>query len=412
MSDREKTYRLRKIRFLYRGTEQEGTLINEKSGMVTIKLNSGYNIVADRKSINIKEESVLEQRSTGASENTLIGNGPGRVTIVTTGGTISSRVDYTTGAVTPSNDISFLKTTVKDLERRFTVELESRENILSENMTPEKWNNIAKWVKEGLGKSHGVIVSHGTDTLSYTASALSFMLEKQSGPVIFVGSQRSPDRPSSDAFANIEAAMHFASAEIGDVGISMHAGSSDSRVSLIRATRSRKMHSSRRDAFKPIGEQPMAYYSDGSVVINRLSRRPEDETVISNKLDGSVGLIYFHPSLSSEDFASYAESKKAVVIMGTGLGHVADRLIEPIREMTRDGRKVIMTTQCISGTTDLNVYSTGRNLLDAGVIEIGNIVPEVAYVKAMYVLGNFEEEEFEKVMKTNLRGEILSREEL
>lgn len=413
MSANAKGPELKRIRFVYKGTEQEGVLINEYRGRVTVKLNSGYNIVIDKDNLDIIGESRVRPRTQEpSSSEAVIGNGPSKVTIVATGGTISSRVDYSTGAVTPSNDIGFLKSTVSDLERRFTVDLESRDNILSENMTPEKWIKIARWVKDGLGKSHGVIVSHGTDTLSYTASAISFMLEKQSGPVIFVGSQRSPDRPSSDAFTNIEAAIHFASAEIGEVGISMHSSESDNRISLVRATRSRKMHTSRRDAFKPIGEKPLAFYTDGSVVIDRINRRPDDETVINDRLDPSVGLMYFHPTLSEEELYSYCDNKKAVVLMGTGLGHVADRLIPAISEITRSGTRLIMTSQCIQGSTNLNVYSTGRKLLDAGVLTIGNVVPEVAYVKAMYVMANFDDTVFEETMKKNLRGEVLEREAL
>ncbi|HKJ96300.1 MAG TPA: asparaginase domain-containing protein, partial [Thermoplasmataceae archaeon] len=142
MSDNRESLKLRKIRFVYKGAEQEGTLIHENSGLLTIKLKSGYNIVAEKGAVEIKEESLEEAPQARSSKDTFIGSGPGKVTIVATGGTISSRVDYSTGAVTPSNDISFLKSTVTDLERRFTVELESRDNILSENMTPEKWVNI------------------------------------------------------------------------------------------------------------------------------------------------------------------------------------------------------------------------------------------------------------------------------
>lgn len=413
MSENSVRPKLRKVRFVYKETEQEGLIINEKDGLYTIKLNSGYNIVVSKKDLKIKSETEeVQKHSEEGSVEAIIGGGPTKVTIVATGGTISSRVDYSTGAVTPSNDIGFLRSTVSDLERRFTVDLESRDNILSENMTPEKWIHIVRWVKEGLKKSHGVIVSHGTDTMSYTASAISFMLEKQTGPVIFVGSQRSPDRPSSDAFTNIEAAIHFAAAEMGDVGISMHSSESDNRISLHRATRSRKMHTSRRDAFKSVGEKPMAFYSDGSVIIDRISRRPDDETVIRDKLDPSVGMLYFHPTMSAEDFYRQAEGKKAVILMGTGLGHVADRLIEPISQVTGNGTNVIMTSQCIQGSTNLNVYSTGRKLLDSGVIDIGNILPEVAYVKAMYVLANYPATKFEETMKKNLRGEILVREGL
>lgn len=406
------SFRPKKIKFTMKGSEYHGTLINETSADYTIKLKSGYDIVASKKSVSIKEESAGEARESQEGGEAIIGSGPGKVTIISTGGTISSRVDYATGAVTPSNDISFLSSTVKDLEKRFTVELDSRENILSENMTPEIWQKIGKWVSEGLEKSHGVIVSHGTDTMSYTSSAISFMLEKQTGPVIFVGSQRSPDRPSSDAFGNVEAAIHFAAAEIGEVGISMHQGTSDERISFIRATRSRKMHTSRRDAFKPIGEKPLAFYSDGSVIIDSIGKRPDETVELKSRLDPEVGLFYFHPATAPEDLLQYAERNKAVVIMGTGLGHVADRLIEPIRELTESGKKMLATSQCFQGSTNLNVYSTGRKMLDAGAIDMGNILPEVAYVKAMHVLANYSMEDFTTIMKKNLRGELLTREAL
>lgn len=405
-------FRPRKIKFNYKGSDFDGTLLSESDGVLTIKLKSGYDIVAQKGSVRILEESQEEMVPHHQGGEAIIGSGPGKVTIIATGGTISSRVDYSTGAVTPSNDISFLSSTVADLEKRFTVDLESRENILSENMTPEKWMKIGKWVADALKKSHGVIVSHGTDTLSYTASAIAFMLEKQTGPVIFVGSQRSPDRPSSDAFSNIEAAVHFAAAEIGEVGISMHEGTSDDIVSFIRATRSRKMHSSRRDAFKPIGEKHLAFYSNGSVVIEHIQKRPDEEVILREKMDPAVGLFYFNPTTNPDDLVEFAEKRKAVVLMGTGLGHIADRLIDPVRELSDSGKKIVITTQCIYGSTNLNVYSTGRKMLDAGIIEIGNILPEVAYVKSMHVLGNYKEEDFARLMKTNLRGEILAREGL
>ncbi len=406
------SFRPRKIKFRYKGSDYQGTLINESEGYVTIKLRSGYDIVASSSEVNITEEMSGPARDVQEGGEAIIGSGPGKVTIIATGGTISSRVDYSTGAVTPSNDISFLSSTVADLEKRFTVDLESRDNILSENMTPERWTKIGKWVADALHKSHGVIVSHGTDTMSYTASAISFMLEQQTGPVIFVGSQRSPDRPSSDAFGNIEGAIHFASAEIGEVGISMHQGTSDDRISFIRATRSRKMHTSRRDAFKAIGEKPMAFYSDGSVVIDRIGRRPAEEVELRQKLDPSVGLFYFHPTVSGEDLLHYSEGKKAVILMGTGLGHVADRLIEPIKQMTGEGKKIVITSQCLQGSTNLNVYSTGRKMLAAGCIQAGNMLPEVAYVKAMHVLANYRKDEFDSVMAKNLRGEVIEREAL
>ena len=284
------------------------------------------------------------------------------------------------------------------------------DNVLSENMTPEKWVNIAGKIKESLDRGHGVVVSHGTDTMSYTASAMSFMFESQSAPVIFVGSQRSPDRPSSDAYPNIEGAINFAGSDFGEVGIAMHNSMSDDQIGLHRAVRSRKMHTTRRDAFESIGTREIGRYRKGKIKMTEEYRKAAGSTILRGSLDPSVALVYFHPALSAADLEAISGNKKAVVLMGTGLGHVADRLGNAIEKMVEDGRKVLMTSQCLYGSVNLNVYSTGRSLLKRGVIPLGSMLPEVAYVKAMYVLGNYDIGDFEKIMLTNLRGELISRE--
>lgn len=411
MSDQFDISQGAQLEFEYKGEELRGIFIHEDKGVLTIKLESGYNISAKKKDVKIKsvKQAKIQEAGVPIWEERETGTGKTRIAMLATGGTIASRVDYTTGAVKPAEDISFVTRNTPDLGDKFRIRFEVIERILSENITPDHWILFARRIKEKLSKDQGVIVSHGTDTMSYTSSAVSFMLESQTGPVVFVGSQRSPDRPSSDAFTNIEAAVRFASTDIGETGLAMHSSLSDDRFSLHRAVRSRKMHTTRRDAFKSVGSFEIASYEKGSVKFHSEYRKVSEENVLLDKLDQAVGLIYFHPSLSEGDFEKYSEDKKAVVIMGTGMGHVADRIIHSTSKMIKDGKKVLMTSQCLNGEVNLNVYSTGRELLNAGVVPLENMLPEVAYIKAMFVLANYPEDEFEKVMLTNLRGEILER---
>jgi len=168
------------------------------------------------------------------------------------------------------------------------------------------------------GKSHGgtaknlggVVITHGTDTMAYTSAALAFMFRKQTGPIILTGSQRSSDRPSSDSFLNLEASVAFASTNHGDVGIAMHTNSSDNRVSLIRGTRVRKMHSTRRDAFRPMGELPMGTFDKGLVTLNDRIRPKDDETSLNTNLEKKVSLIYFYPGLENEQLEKLLDGKK------------------------------------------------------------------------------------------------------
>ena len=401
------------IKFSYSGTEYEGIFIHCDDDIVTVKLSNGYNLALQKDQINLVKiirtapengEAVPQQK---LAKDKIRNAGKKHVSLLATGGTIASKVDYKTGAVSPSEDIGFISDRVKDVE----VSSETIDNILSENITPEKWIYMAGKIRDSLNRSDGCIVFHGTDTMSYSASAISFMFSDQTGPIVFVGSQRSSDRPSSDAFMNAEGAIHMATTDFGEVGIAMHRNLSDESISMHRAVRSRKMHTSRRDAFRSIGESEVGTYSHGSVRLLPPYRKTGVKNEIKQKLDPSVSMIYFYPSLSVEDFEGMVSKKKAVIIMGTGLGHVSHSLIPSITQAMKEGTKILMTSQCLYGSVNLNVYSTGRDLIRAGIIPLRNMLPEVALVKAMYVLGNYAEEQFEELMKENLRGEIIEREQ-
>lgn len=398
------------IRFEYKGTEFHGVLISFSQDMYNVKLLSGYNLSVPSASFKLIEKTgKVETPPPIAPESPAPAEGRKKLALIGTGGTIASRVDYITGAVKPVMDAAFLRESVSNISK-YELDIRLLEAVLSENLVPEDWLRIARSARDSLSAGEGAVILHGTDTMSYTSAALAFMFQKLEGPVVFAGSQRSPDRPSSDAFMNLEAALEFTASAFGEVAISMHENSSDSIVSLHRAVRSRKMHTSRRDAFRTVGSVPIGSYSKGKVQLSDGISPRDDETVLMDRLEKRVSLVYFHPALTEEDFTRSAEGKRAVVVMGTGLGHTGTRLYPAIREVIGRGDHVLMTSQCLYGATNMNVYSTGRELQSLGVQPLSNMLPEVAMIKAMFVLANYEEEKFREIMGTNLRGEILERE--
>ena len=392
-----------KVDFSYKGADYTGTFISSSDDAITVKLGSGYNITLNRDSFKVIKEYPPESLEKDSRTEINQECGEDGICILTTGGTIGSSVDYKTGAVKPVKDISYLYNFVNNIDQ-FKLYHENIENMLSENVDAGKWLTFARKARDAMKKGNSVIIFHGTDTMQYSASALSFMFEEQTEPVIFTGSQRSSDRPSSDAFLNIEGSIHFASMEMGEVGISMHTGTSDDSVSLYRGTRTRKMHTSSRNAFISIGEPCMAKYSNGKVSQESYIKKPSENIVLKDRLDENVGLIYFYPGMRGEDFYNLSYNKKAVIIMGTGLGHVSSGILAVIKKLSKE-TAFFMASQCIYGNVNMNVYSTGRDLLDAGVIPLGNMLAETAMVKAMYILGNYPDD-LNKLMKTNMKREI------
>ncbi|MCL4314359.1 MAG: Glu-tRNA(Gln) amidotransferase subunit GatD, partial [Candidatus Thermoplasmatota archaeon] len=261
---------------------------------------------------------------------------------------------------------------------------------------------------EELDRGNHVVILHGTDTMTYTASALAFMLERQSRSVILTGSQRSSDRPSSDAFENISSSIMFTALNAGEVCISMHGSISDFSGRLMRGTRSRKMHTSRRDAIRPVDGRYLARIEDGVAIKEAEFRSTGEDSVLIPKMDSRAAILYFYPGMDPGIFETIAQKNDAIVIMGTGLGHVSESIISEVRKAHGSGVHIVMTSQCIAGNTNLNVYSTGRELKAAGAISAGDILPEVALTKAMFLLANHSDE-FEKLMQIPMRGEIEER---
>lgn len=278
-------------------------------------------------------------------------------------------------------------------------------------MRPSYWVELARAVYDEIKKgSDGIIITHGTDTMMYTAAALSFMIETPV-PIVLVGSQRSADRPSSDNAMNAICAAAVAASDIAEVCVVMHGSMSDDFCSIHRGTKVRKMHTSRRDAFQSINDRPLGrveYPSKEIKIHSSYVKRGEKELAIHDKLESKCALIKYVTGASSESLLFHCGSGyKGIVIEGTGLGHVSTEWVPLIKTATDAGIPVVMTSQCIRGRVCDRVYDTGRDILKAGAIEAEDMLSEVALVKLMWALGQTQDiEKVKGLMQTNIAGEI------
>lgn len=403
------------------GKSYKGVLMphHEFSGedIVILKVKSGYNIgirIDECAEIEVVSKPVERVKPESAEETK---EGLKTIVLIGTGGTIASYVDYRTGAVHPALSTSDMINAVPEIKEVANLKAKVLFSIFSENMTVPHWQKLAEAIAEELdGGADAVIVPHGTDTMGYTASAVSFMLGEVSKPVVFVGAQRSSDRPSSDASCNLMAAAKFC-VEGGRAGVFvvMHDGPGDDSFAVHCGTRVRKMHTSRRDAFKSINVPPVAHVDkDGKIVFNTPGRAVSDAKVEARSaMCTDVVLLQFYPGMDPALFHDVVMKSKGVVIAGSGLGHVNSNMVPLIKEATDAGIIVVVTSQCLNGRTNLNVYNTGRDMLAAGAITVWDMLPETAYTKLMWALANTSSVEAAKVvMQTPLAGEMSDRREL
>ncbi len=401
--------------------DHEGVLLPSSTPEhLVIKLESGYNVGVDRDTatVDILESGVYDieggGRGSAASSEVAFDEELPTIALISTGGTIASTVDYRTGAVTARFDAEDVLRAVPDLAGRANYRGRVVANILSENMTPDVWQELARAVHEEIEAGvDGVVVMHGTDTMQFTASALAFMLDTPV-PIVFTGSQRSADRPSSDNVMNAVCAVEAATADCAEVLVCMHATASDDRCALHRATRVRKNHTSRRDAFETVGGAPLGTvdYETETVsfrrgYVERVSTADRDSTLkLHPDLETDVSLIKFVPGADPNRLRHLAD-QAGVVVEGTGLGHVNTDWVDVVDDLTSDGTHVVMTSQCIEGRVCDRVYDTGRDLIDAGVVEAGDTLPGTATVKLMWALANAEA--VGEAMRHSLAGERTDR---
>jgi glutamyl-tRNA(Gln) amidotransferase subunit D len=400
----------------------EGVLLpSSDDEQLVVKLDGGYNVGVERDpaAVEVLESSVYDIEGDGPDEgesSTIeFDDDLPTISLISTGGTIASTVDYRTGAVTAQFDAEDVLRAVPDLAGRANYRGRVVANILSENMEPGIWQELAQAVHEEIeAGADGVVVMHGTDTMQYSASALAFMLDTPV-PVVFTGSQRSADRPSSDNVMNAVCAVEAAKGDCAEVLVCMHGSESDDACALHRGTRVRKNHTSRRDAFETVGAAPLgvvdydaAADEDPDAITFRRDYQERDAVAlgIEPALASDVELVKFTPGMDPA-FLDACEGKAGVVLEGTGLGHVHTDRIPRLEALVDDGTTVVMTSQCLEGRVCDRVYDTGRDLLAAGVVEGEDVLPGTAKVKLMWVLANRDDPA--AAMGESLAGEINDR---
>ena len=378
---------------------------------IVLKLKNGYNIGLELNKIKkveiiSKNQPKIETKSKSKKDSSLP-----KILLLSTGGTIASKIDYRTGGVTPALSAEDLNASVPELNEIVNVDTEVLFSEYSENLMPEHWKKIAERL-DGLVNSdyHGIIIAHGTDTMQYTAAFLSFALAGYPIPIALVGSQRSSDRPSSDAALNlIQAARFIVNCNTKGVFVVMHHNESDDLIACHLGTRVRKNHTSTRGAFETIGGDPAFLIID-----KKIENNLKDNFFKINdykpriKLDTHVALVKYYPGFDAGIIDNLLSSGyKALIFEGTGLGHIGKSMYDSVKKAREKKLFMGMTSQCIDGRVNMNVYESGRDLLEFGITPLSNLIPETALVKAMWALGNSENsDEMKNLMLENIASEF------
>jgi len=411
-----------RIRVLWKGKTIEGVVMPQtNSERIVLKLDSGYNVGLERKNVE-KIERIGKEKMSRPKEKKTEGK-KGEIRILGCGGTIASKIEYRTGAVYPLLSAEELKSAFPEIDEIATIDARNVFSVLSEDMNQEHWKVMAEEIKKEIEDgAKGVVVLHGTDTMAYSCSAMAFALQNLPVPVVFTGAQRSADRPSSDNRMNLLNAIFTAKQDVGEVVLVMHATSNDDFCFVHRGVKVRKMHTSRRDAFRSINIPPLAkvdYRTGKFEKIFEYKKRSAGGLRFDNRFSDEVAMVYFYPGMKPE-FLDPLFKYRGVVIIGTGLGHVSANpfnekmgrpVIGKIKELVDSDVVVAMASQCISGRINMNVYTTGRAVMESGVIgHLADWTPEAAFVKLCWVLGHERNaKKAKEEMMKNLVGEISER---
>ena len=378
---------------------------------IVLKLKSGYNIGIDLTEIKDIEKISSPKQVTGKKSVKENDSSLPKILLLSTGGTIASKVDYRTGAVTPALTASDLNDAVPEIANIANIDAEVLFSEYSENLQPEHWVETAKKIESVANSDYkGIIIAHGTDTMHYSSTFLSFALSGLKIPVVFVGSQRSSDRPSSDAALNLIAATRLiAETDAKGVYIVMHHNESDDTISCHLGTRVRKNHTSKRSAFETVGNDPAFLILNEKIIKNFTSEFFTEQSFNPRlEIDTKVALVKYHPGYEPKQIDALIDlGFKAIIFEGTGLGHVGNTMYDVVKKANQHGLFLGMTSQCIDGRVKMTVYESGRDLLEMGIIPLENMIPEVALVKTMWALGNSEDkDELKKLLLENIASEF------
>lgn len=406
-------------------TSYRGTLLETpagEGGIILLKLESGYNIGFNKK--DVYEINLLKKAEETRPSMAKLKHDPEKpnIAMIITGGTIASRLDIKTGAVAPLTSPEDLLIFYPEIFQKVNVtKIEMPFMKSSEDMDFRDWQKMARTAAKLLNDPNikGIIITHGTDTLGYTAAALSFFLRDVNKPVVLTYSQRSVDRASSDANLNLKCAAVAAISDIAEVMLVGHATQGDNFCYAMPGTKVRKMHTSRRDTFRVVNGKPFAkIWPDKIEIISSHRVREKKKAKVDAAFEEKVALVKFHPGQDPEILDYYKKrGYKGIVIEMTGLGHVAasgkKSWIKKLKEVQKKGMIVCAVAQTIFGRLDPLVYSNGREILKTGVIYLEDMLAETALVKLGFVLGHKEwtksKETIKEKMLENFAGEISDR---
>ena len=378
---------------------------------IVLKLKNGYNIGLEIAKIEKIEKNQSTKKIIEKDEKIEKVVGLPKILLLSTGGTIASKIDYRTGAVTPVLTAEELNSSVPELAKIANIDAQVLFSEYSENIMPEHWLQIAEKINEYSKSDYtGIIIAHGTDTMHYTSSFLSFALAGFPIPIVLVGSQRSSDRASSDAALNLISATKFITeSKTKGVYIVMHQDENDEIIACHLGTRVRKNHTSKRGAFQTIGDVPAFI-----IVEDQIQKNITEDFFKVNEfqpkiyLDTKVALVKYHPGYDPRLLDKIIEMGfRGIIFEGTGLGHVGKTMYQSVKKANEKGIFLGMTSQCIDGRVRMTVYESGRDLLDLGIVPLENMIPEVALVKAMWAMGNSQNrDEVKKIMLENIASEL------
>ena len=415
-------------RLKYKGEDLEGIVVVEDESYMTLKLPSGYNVVVSKKYIsNIKREEInkecQENMSLQISREERTESNKMKIALLHTGGTIASKVDYRTGAVSSKYKAEELLSLYPEFEYMARISAKTVTNIFSEDMNFEEYNKILEEIDLSIKSgADAIIIAHGTDTIHYTSCALFYGCLNLPIPILLVGAQRSSDRASSDAFSNLKAAISFLKSQHGSerkfrrVGICMHKNLSDEDFLILDGINVKKLHSTRRDAFKQINYSSYAEVTDsGDVKVLRgdLETLKPSKTfsyiTYNTKLKG--GFFKAHPNMFEEELESL-RVYDFLILEGTGVGNISahknnlekDNLfLKELKKLVRN-TKVIASTQTTFGEVSLDIYSRGRDLQSSGIIgNRHNLSSETLFMRTAFCLSQ-SEKSFEEIWEENLEG--------
>ena len=325
------------------------------------------------------------------------------------------KVDPTLQALTPF-DFNQILEEVPEL-RKFAYRIDSwtfDPLIDSSDVEPSLWVSLAGLIEEKYDEYDGFVILHGTDTMAYSASALSFMIENLSKPVIFTGSQLPIGMPRTDGKENLISAVEIAAAKDADG----HALVPEVCICfdniLMRGNRTCKMNSDNFRAFRSENLPPLAEAGINIRYNTGIIHRPaswEEPPIFRKSLDTRVSILKMHPGITPQIVRDImcSTDTRAVIIETYGAGNAPskDWFLKIVQEAAGMGKIILNVTQCIAGSVNMDIYATGKCLKDAGVVSGYDSTTESALAKLFYLLGTFHDNEQVKILlEEDLRGEI------